>query len=177
RTNDDKRKAVLTLLAAKAEGNYEWSHNAIANACHVAHSFVNNMAEERAKAQKNQGQGEGESDSESDSTQDGSKSETEDSSDSSRNGRKKKPKKAKDRKTNFCDRCLLVGPARNCPECAKLRDEKKKSRGKKPKQGAEAFSLKTFNEYLSRALAEMDKLAHEFGVLNGRGQPTGPEHA
>lgn len=41
RTNDDKRRAVMTILADKEW--VTWSDNAIAKACHVSHTFVGNV--------------------------------------------------------------------------------------------------------------------------------------
>lgn len=66
----------------------------------------------------------------------------------------------------FCQRCAKWGPARDCPECAKLRPKKGGKGG--PKQGAEAFSLRTLNALLGRVEAELDKLAHQYGKVEER---------
>lgn len=54
--------------------------------------------------------------------------------------------------------------------------EARQRNGAPPKNGAEAFSLATFRELLSKALKEVDKIAHKYGLLNKWGQAGCPQH-
>jgi hypothetical protein len=101
--------------------------------------------------------------------------------------------KGKDAPTMLCKDCQRKGPRSNCQACDIVRRaargdrepgddteqiaEERKADRSRPKNGAEVFTLETFSKYLSLAVKELDKLAHEHGLVNHRNQPASPEHS
>lgn len=52
RTRDDQRRAVEALIAEKTENKHKWSNRAIAEMCHVSHTFVNRLIAESRQAKE-----------------------------------------------------------------------------------------------------------------------------
>lgn len=165
RTNADKRKAVQMLLQISEEEGHDWTQAAIAANTHTSQQFVSKLAVERREATQNA------------STPDHTTVVSGDNStpQSPANG-KAKPL---DLRCTNCKR-KHCHQEDTCEGCKRRKAEYIANKGKPrggnsagspPKQGAEVFSLRSFNEHLSRALAEVDKLAHEYAQVNGRGQP------
>lgn len=94
--------------------------------------------------------------------------------------------------TLFCRPCRTSGPKKGCEACKKLREkngrgepgqdesyQKKVAKAKKagkPKAGAEVFNLRTAKDGIGIFVAEIDKLCHQHGLVNGQGKPSCVEH-
>ncbi len=80
-----------------------------------------------------------------------------------------------------------VGEFPNCPKTGRdgkaYKPRKPKTPDREPgddtppkvESGAETFQTKVFHQHLGHALKELFKLAHQYGLLNARGQPSSKE--